>query len=218
MTKSVRQLKKEEKTRQLYKEMSSFSINGAVIGLDEVGRGCVAGPLCIGAVVLPSSPQIVGLDDSKKISAKNRELLAKEIKTTAIAYSTVFVSNQVIDNEGMAFALRLAFSNALRACEKKLKEETGQCASVVLIDGNRLEIDNREINILQGDTKVACISAASIIAKVTRDAYMVDQSQNYPNYSFEKHKGYGTAQHLEAIKEFGICDLHRRSFLSKYIS
>ena len=182
---------------------------GAIVGLDEVGRGPLAGPLTCAAVILPDEPQIIGLDDSKKISPKRREELALKILDTALAVGIALVQPDESDACGMAASLRVCMTRALEGC--------GIQPDCVLLDGNPLHIHPKEINLVKGDAKVACISAASIVAKVTRDKIMEGFAAEYPAYGFESNKGYGSAAHIAAIKEHGPCPIHRMSFLGKIL-
>lgn len=189
--------------------MREIGGTGAVAGLDEVGRGPLAGPLTCAAVVLPDEPQIIGLDDSKKISPSRREELAVKILDIAAAVGIAHVQPNEIDACGMAASLRVCMRRALAA--------TGIEPDCVLLDGNPLHIHPKEINIVKGDAKAACISAASIVAKVTRDKIMEGMAEEYPGYGFESNKGYGSAAHIAAIKELGPCPIHRMSFLGKIL-
>lgn len=182
---------------------------GVVVGLDEVGRGPLAGPLTCAAVVLPDEPQIIGLDDSKKISPKRRIELAQQVKEYALACGIAHVEPAELDANGMAASLRTCMKRALEAC--------GMEPDCVLLDGNPLHIHPKEINIVKGDGKTACIAAASIIAKVTRDAMMEEYAAQYPQYGFESNKGYGSAAHIAAIKKHGPCPIHRMSFLGNIL-
>ena len=190
--------------------MEELSGAGVAVGLDEVGRGPLAGPLTCAAVVLPHEPQIIGLDDSKKISPKRREQLAVQILDTALAVGIAHIQPDEIDACGMAASLKVCMSRALK--------DSGADPDVVLLDGNPLHFHPKELNIVKGDAKVACISAASIVAKVTRDKIMEAMAQEYPHYGFESNKGYGSAAHIAAIKEFGPCPIHRMSFLTKILA
>lgn len=189
--------------------MEEIGGSGVVVGLDEVGRGPLAGPLTCAAVVLPNEPQIVGLDDSKKISPKRREELAVKILDTATAVGIAHIQPEEIDACGMAASLRLCMMRALEACAME--------PDCVLLDGNPLHIHPKEINIVKGDAKAACISAASIVAKVCRDKIMEGMAAEYPGYGFESNKGYGSAAHIAALRELGPCPIHRRSFLTKIL-
>ena len=210
VTKAEREELRRLKTLELYRYMNELSAGGVAAGLDEVGRGPLAGPLTVAAVVLPPEPQIVGLDDSKKISPKRREELALQIMDTALAFGIAHIEPAEIDACGMAASLRVCMLRALKACELE--------PDCVLIDGNPLNIHPREHSVVKGDGKVACIAAASILAKVTRDHIMEAYALRYPAYGFESNKGYGSAAHIAAIREHGPCPLHRMSFLSKILA
>lgn len=210
VTKAEREELRRLKTLELYRYMDELSAGGVAAGLDEVGRGPLAGPLTVAAVVLPPEPQIVGLDDSKKISPKRREELALQIMDTALAFGIAHIEPAEIDACGMAASLRVCMLRALKACELE--------PDCVLIDGNPLNIHPREHSVVKGDGKVACIAAASILAKVTRDHIMEAYALRYPAYGFESNKGYGSAAHIAAIREHGPCPLHRTSFLGKILA
>lgn len=182
-----------------------------VIGLDEVGRGAVAGPLAVGAVVLPADPHISLLNDSKQLSAAQRESVASEIRNIARAWTVFYVEAEDIDRYGMSSCLRKAFSGALSAIEA-----TGITPDCVLIDGNPLGLDEREVNVIKGDATSAAIAAASIVAKVARDGLMCDYAQEYPGYGFDSHKGYGSEGHIQAICNLGLTPIHRESFCRSF--
>ena len=184
--------------------------SGIVVGVDEVGRGPLAGPLTGAAGVLPPQPGIVGLDDSKKLSPKRREELALQIMDQASAFGVAHIEPAEIDACGMAASLRVCMTRALRAC--------GVEPDCVLLDGNPMNIHPREKNIVKGDGKAACIAAASILAKVTRDRIMEAYDAQYPQYGFASNKGYGSAAHIAALREHGPCPLHRMSFLGKILA
>lgn len=181
------------------------------IGLDEVGRGPLAGPLTIGAVVLDLAHPIEGLNDSKQLSEARREELAAIIKDEAIAWDIVHVEPEFIDLNGMSASLRHAFTSAITHIEAK-----GIKIGLVLLDGNPMHLDDRELNIIKGDAKCPSIAAASIIAKVERDNLMKEEALRFPQYGFDIHKGYGTKVHRDAIREHGLCEIHRRSFCSEF--
>lgn len=185
---------------------------GVIVGLDEVGRGPVAGPLAVGAVVLPDEPIIQGLNDSKQLSPEQREAIATEITSSAIAWAVELVEPSFIDANGMSAALKKGFSGALAQIE-----DAGVHADLVLVDGNPLHMDPREKNVVKGDAKCASIAAASIVAKVIRDALMCDLGRMYLGYDFEGNKGYGSPQHIEAIKKLGLSPVHRRSFCRSFM-
>ena len=182
-----------------------FSI---VCGVDEAGRGPLAGPVCAAAVILPEGIEIEGLNDSKKLTEKKREKLFDIIKEKAVAYAIAFADEKEIDEINILQATFLAMKRAFDALEVK--------ADYALVDGNRMpKLDSDGETIVSGDALSPSIAAASILAKVTRDRLMVEYDKKYPQYQFAKHKGYGTKVHTEAIKEHGPCDIHRLTFLTK---
>ena len=177
-------------------------------GVDEAGRGPLAGPVCAAAVILPRGLVIEGLNDSKKLSGKRREALYDEITARALAYGIAFASVEEIEEKNILGATFLAMNRAI--------EQLSIRPALALIDGNRskgIAVDARCV--IGGDGKCADIAAASILAKVTRDRYMLKLSEEYPQYGFEKHKGYGTAEHYAAIRAYGPSPIHRMSFLRK---
>ena len=181
---------------------------GLVCGVDEAGRGPLAGPVFAAAVILPEHVELAGLNDSKKLSEKRREALFEEITACALAYAVASASEQEIDTVNILNATYLAMNRAISALHP--------AAHFALIDGNRsagISIENRCI--VRGDGKYACIAAASILAKVSRDRYMRELAAQYPQYAFEQHKGYGTALHYARIREFGPSPVHRKTFLRK---
>ena len=179
-----------------------------IAGVDEVGRGPLAGPVCAAAVILPKGLIIEGVDDSKKLSEKKREKLYDEIIEKALSYSVVFVDPEKIDEINIRQATHLAMQKAVDGLDIK--------PDFLLVDGNdKIPFSGVECDyIIKGDLKFECIAAASIVAKVTRDRYMVEMDEKYPQYGFAKHKGYGTKLHMEAIREYGLTPLHRRSFIT----
>ena len=180
-----------------------------VCGVDEAGRGPLAGPVCAAAVILPEHVEIPGLDDSKKLSDKRRRELFPLIKENAIAYGIAFSDHREIDEINILQASLLAMERAIRMLDP--------VPEVVLIDGNRAkDFGIPAETVVHGDSLSASIAAASILAKVTRDDYMVRMAEEYPQYGFEVHKGYGTKVHYAALEEFGPCPIHRNTFLKKY--
>ena len=182
-----------------------------VCGVDEAGRGPLAGPVCAAAVILPTDTVIEGLNDSKKISEKKRELLYDVICEKAIAYSIAFGTLEEIETLNILEATFLAMNRSINGLEIK--------PDYALIDGNRAP---KGINIpcetvVKGDAKSASIAAASILAKVTRDRLLMEYDTQYPEYNFKKHKGYGTKEHTELILKHGPCPIHRLSFLKKLL-
>lgn len=185
-----------------------------VVGLDEVGRGPLAGPVVIGAVVLDPSFYILGLNDSKKLSPKKREELAAIIRSHA---KSVFLEQNTahqIDEKGIGKAVRDAFYGAVQRVEDRFGAKK---IVRVCIDGLPLHIHPRECAFVKGDSKIASIAAASIVAKVARDNYMKELAATYPAYGFEKNKGYGSAEHIAAIKAVGLSDVHRKTFCSHFL-
>lgn len=181
-----------------------------ICGVDEVGRGPLAGPVVCAAVIMPLEELIDGVDDSKKLSAKKREILSVKIRENAIAYGICRVEPEIIDKINILEATRLCMKNAIESL--KIKPD------FVLTDGNMtLDISIPQMSIIKGDALSYSIGAASIVAKVYRDAVMDEYAKLYPEYGFEKNKGYGTAEHIEGIKRAGICPVHRRSFTKKWI-
>ena len=186
-----------------------------IVGVDEVGRGPLAGPVVCAAVVMPlqESELIIGVDDSKKLSAKKREELAELIKNKAIAYTMVEINEKIIDEINILEATRLGMKQAIES----LKLPNGEAIEIVLTDGNMtLDISLPQHSVVHGDALSYSIGAASIIAKVHRDAMMDKFAEQYPYYGFEKNKGYGTAAHIQGIKEHGLCPIHRRTFTKKF--
>lgn len=179
-----------------------------IAGVDEVGRGPLAGPVCAAAVILPKGMVIDGVNDSKKLSEKKREKLYEEITKNAVAYSVAFVEPSVIDE----INIRMATHRAMQKAVSDLKIK----ADFLLVDGNdRIAFDGIESEyVVKGDAKFECIAAASIVAKVTRDRYMVEMDSVYPHYGFAKNKGYGTKEHMLGIREYGITDIHRKTFIT----
>ncbi len=187
--------------------------NGAkiIVGVDEVGRGPLAGPVVCAAVVmdLHSENLIVGVDDSKKLSQKKREELALKIKEQALFYKIVEISEKEIDEMNILQATRLGMKKAI--------ESLGVTPDAVLTDGNMvLDIAYPQKSVVHGDALSYSIGAASIIAKVYRDKLMEEYAKVYPDYAFEKNKGYGTAEHIQGIKEKGICPIHRKTFTKNF--
>lgn len=178
-----------------------------VCGVDEAGRGPLAGPVCAAAVILPADLEIEGLNDSKKLSEKKREALFDVIKEKAIAYSIAFADVNEIEEHNILNATFIAMNRAIDNLPIK--------ADFALIDGNRvpkgIKVDCETV--VKGDAKSASIAAASILAKVTRDRLLLEYDEKYPEYNFAKHKGYGTKEHTDAIKKHGPCEIHRPSFL-----
>ena len=181
-----------------------------VAGIDEVGRGCLSGPLVASAVVLPIKCRLK-LYDSKKISHSKRQQLSSDIYDVALAVGLGWVSNVKIDEFGLAWALREAYELALVDLEMPIHQ--------IILDGSCNYLEDYKIcqTIVAADSKVACVAAASIVAKVARDQYMSDLSDKYPNYGYQTNSGYGTALHRQAIRDFGLTDMHRKTFCKNII-
>lgn len=190
-------------------EKSFFEKGVRVIcGVDEAGRGPLAGPVCAAAVILPAGLVIDGLNDSKKLSDKRRRELFPIIKASAIAYGIAFATEAEIDELNILQATFLAMERAMK--------QLSVTPDVALIDGNRAkDFGIPAETVVHGDSLSASIAAASILAKVTRDDYMLEMAQQYPQYGFDVHKGYGTRAHCEAILANGPCPIHRTTFLKK---
>lgn len=180
-----------------------------ICGVDEAGRGPLAGPVCAAAVILPFNVELPGLNDSKKLTDKRRRELMPLIKEKAIAYGIAFADHNEIDEINILQATYLAMERALEMLSVK--------PQLALIDGNRAKDFGLPVQtVVHGDSLSASIAAASVLAKVTRDDYMLEMAKEYPQYAFDIHKGYGTKAHYAALTEFGACPIHRQSFLKKF--
>lgn len=180
----------------------------AVCGVDEAGRGPLAGPVCAAAVILPPDIIIEGVNDSKKLSEKKREALFDVIKEKSVSYSIAFATVDEIEKFNILNATMLAMKRAVEGLDIR--------ADYAMIDGNRLpDLDIPAEYIIKGDAKSMSVACASILAKVSRDRLCYQYAEEYPQYGFDKHKGYGTKQHREAIIKYGPCPYHRMSFLKK---
>jgi len=185
-----------------------------IAGVDEVGRGPLAGPVVAATLVLPNDFSVLGINDSKKLTEKKREELYDVIMEQSLACGIGIVDNFVIDEINILEATKRAMSLAVREAGQKLMKNRGARIEHILIDAITLkDIEIPQTNIIKGDEKSVSIAAASIIAKVTRDRMMDDFHEKYPYYLFKKNKGYGTKAHYQGISEHGICEIHRRSFL-----
>lgn len=180
-----------------------------VCGVDEAGRGPLAGPVCAAAVILPAHIDIPGLNDSKKLTDKKRRELFPIIKENAVAYGIAFADEKEIDKINILQATFLAMERAIAQLNIK--------PDVALVDGNQSKDFGLPVEtVVHGDSLSASIAAASVLAKVTRDDYMLQMAVHYPQYAFDVHKGYGTNTHYAALREFGPCPIHRQSFLKKF--
>ena len=205
----AKELAERERVNDMYELMHELGGDGVVVGVDEVGRGSVAGPLTVCAVCLPMEPRVWGINDSKKLTEKKRDALFDEIKEKALAYRIVFVGPDIIDRDNIL--------NATMGGMKQAVEELDIVPNLVLVDGNRtpagLLVPAQPV--VKGDATSASIGAASVLAKVSRDRYMLELDRQYPQYQLAKHKGYPTKLHYELIAQYGIQPFYRRSFLKK---
>ena len=199
--------------RQLYGEGYRY-----IAGVDEVGRGPLAGPVVAAAVVLPEDFDVIGVDDSKKLSEKKREQLYEVILEKALAVGIGSRDNQVIDEINIFEATKLAMAQAIENAEIMLRERFGADIDYVIFDAMKIDaVEKPQMSLIKGDAKSVSIAAASIIAKVTRDRQMAEWSKTYPDYAFEKNKGYGTKAHYEGLTRCGMTPIHRKSFLKNFI-
>lgn len=210
MTKAER-LEAEIKRTELMKEFDrEYKIYGTICGIDEAGRGPLCGPVVAAAVILPDEYNILYINDSKKLSETKREEVYKEIDKYAVAYGVGIVSPERIDE----INILQATYEAMRTAIHKLSVTP----DILLNDAVTIPmVDIKQVPIIKGDAKSQSIAAASIVAKVTRDHLMEEYDKLYPEYGFAKHKGYGTAAHIRAIKEYGPCPIHRRTFIKNFI-
>lgn len=206
---------KEELRLKELKEMEEKCYQrgfSSICGIDEAGRGPLAGPVVVASVIMPRDSMIEGVNDSKKVSEKKRELLYEKITEEAISWSVAIIDEKEIDEVNILNATKEGVTKCVQSLEKK--------PDLILIDA-LTHIDTCGIPyepIIKGDAKCYAIAAASIIAKVTRDRIMRQWEEVYPEYGFAGHKGYGTAKHIAAIKEYGLCPIHRRSFVKNFIA
>ena len=205
--------KEEERLKELKKDEEKLHSNGVklIAGIDEAGRGPLAGPVVVGIAIMPENSMIEGVNDSKKVSEKKREKLYDLITQEAMAWNVGIADQNEIDEINILNATKLALTRAIDGL--KIKPD------LILVDAltniNTLGIPYKSI--IKGDAKEYSIAAASILAKVTRDRMMREYDEIYPQYGFSGHKGYGTAKHIAAIKEYGPCILHRKSFIKNFI-
>ena len=210
MTKAER-LEAEIKRTELMKEFDrEYKIYGTICGIDEAGRGPLCGPVVAAAVILPDEYNILYINDSKKLSETKREEVYKEIDKYAVAYGVGIVSPERIDEINILQATYEAMRTAIHKLSVK--------PDILLNDAVTIPmVDIKQVPIIKGDAKSQSIAAASIVAKVTSDHLMEEYDKLYPEYGFAKHKGYGTAAHIKAIKEYGPCPIHRRTFIKNFI-
>lgn len=212
MTKEERQKKLEDRLAEMKAFEDPYYESGAryIAGVDEVGRGPLAGPVVTACVVLPRDFSVLGVDDSKKLSEKKREQLFDEILENAICYGIGIEDNRVIDEINILQATKRAMTKAVKEADEKI----GGKIDHVLFDAMKIDaVEKPQTSVIKGDAKSISIAAASIVAKVTRDRMMVEYAKEYPYYAFESNKGYGTKAHYEGIEEHGITPIHRLTFL-----
>ena len=210
MTKEQKLQAEIQRTKSMQKYENEYAAYANICGVDEAGRGPLCGPVVAGAVILPKNCDILYLNDSKKLSEKMRDTLYEEISKRAIAWGVGIVSPERIDE-----------INILQATYEAMRIAIGNLSvtpDILLNDAVTIpDIDIMQVPIIKGDAKSQTIAAASIMAKVTRDRIMAQYDELYPEYGFAKHKGYGTKAHIEAIKEYGPCPIHRRTFIKKIV-
>ena len=219
MTKQEREqvLREKLQTMQVYERDLRAAGKRCIAGVDEVGRGPLAGPVVAACVVLPEDFDVLGVDDSKKLSEKKREQLYDAILSEALAYGIGMQDNASIDGINILEATKEAMRCAIIEAEQRLREKTGCGIDHILIDALTLrEIAIPQTGIIKGDSASLSIAAASILAKVTRDRMMVEYDSIYPGYAFAKNKGYGTKAHYEGLQAQGMTPIHRRSFLKNF--
>lgn len=202
---TARQEKMKETERRLNSEGYRF-----IAGVDEAGRGPLAGPVYAAAVILPEDVRLDGINDSKKLSPKKREELFEEITKKAISYAVFSVDEKKIDEINILRATHMAMNGAVSTLLQK--------PDFVIIDGNSISgMDIPHETLIKGDAKSISVAAASILAKVSRDRYITKMAEAYPEYGFEKHKGYGTKEHIDAILKYGASPIHRKTFLKNIL-
>lgn len=205
-----KELERLTKLKEIEKDLHSKGFK-YICGIDEAGRGPLAGPVVIASAIMPEDSMIEGVNDSKKVSEKKRELLYDKIIEEAISWSVSIIDEKEIDKVNILNATKEGLTNTIKSLDTK--------PNLIIVDALE-HIDTCGIpyeSIIKGDAKCYSISAASIIAKVTRDRIMRQWDEVYPQYGFAKHKGYGTKAHIEAIKEYGLCPIHRRSFTKNFV-
>ena len=215
-----KELERLKEIKKIENDLYSQGIT-SIAGIDEAGRGPLAGPVVVACVVMPKDSMIEGVNDSKKVAEKKREKLYEEIINEAVAYGVGIISQEEIDRINILNATKEGLTTAIKEMERDLREKQREFEKpeIILVDA-LTKIDTDHIpyrSIIKGDAKSYSIAAASIIAKVTRDRIMRQWDEVYPMYGFAKHKGYGTTAHIATIKEYGLCPLHRRSFVKNIV-
>lgn len=215
-----KELERLKEIKKIENELYQKGIQ-SIAGIDEAGRGPLAGPVVVACVIMPKDSMIEGVNDSKKISEKKREKLYEQIIEEAVAYGVGIISQEEIDRINILNATKEGLTLAIKEMENDLKDKNWNIEKpdIILVDA-LTKIDTDHIpykSIIKGDAKSYSIAASSIIAKVTRDRIMRQWDEVYPVYGFAKHKGYGTANHINAIKKYGLCPLHRHSFVKNIV-
>lgn len=217
-----------KKEREAYLQQKLFEMKtfdqeatenaGFIAGVDEVGRGPLAGPVVAAAVVLPPDFDVPGIDDSKKMTEKRRESMLPVIKEKALAYGIGMVNHKRIDEINILEATKEAMIQAVENASAMLREKQGVEIQHVLFDAMQIPaVELPQTSVIKGDAKSLSIAAASVLAKVTRDRMMVELAEEYPDYAFEKNKGYGTKAHYEGLEKVGPCEIHRMTFLKNFL-
>ena len=203
-------VKKEKELidKLLFEKQEQAKGHFLIAGVDEVGRGPLAGPVCVAAVMMPLDDIIEGIDDSKKVSEKKREMLYKKIKEKAISYHIQEISQTEIDQINILEAVKKCMTQAVLGLKVK--------PDITIVDGVNTHLEINAHYVVKGDSLSYTVGCASILAKVYRDNLMKEYAKKYSEYGFEKHKGYGTKAHIEKIKEIGPCILHRRTFIKNF--
>lgn len=217
-----------KKEREAYLQQKLFEMKtfdqeatenaGFIAGVDEVGRGPLAGPVVAAAVVLPPDFDVPGIDDSKKMTEKRRESMLPVIMEKALAYGIGMVDHKRIDEINILEATKEAMIQAVENASAMLREKQGVEIQHVLFDAMQIPaVELPQTSVIKGDAKSLSIAAASVLAKVTRDRMMVELAEEYPDYAFEKNKGYGTKAHYEGLEKVGSCEIHRMTFLKNFL-
>ena len=208
-------LKKERMRLEKMSEFENKFSEYIIAGIDEAGRGPLAGPVVAACVVLDKDKEILFINDSKKLSEKKRDLLYDEIIDKAFAFGVGVVNEKVIDEINILEATHIAMKEAYENANKMYQKKYNKNISMLFVDALKIKnVEVKQVSIIHGDALSISIAAASIVAKVTRDRMMIEYDKIYKEYGFMKHKGYGTKQHIEMLKKIGPCEIHRRSFLS----
>lgn len=220
MTKEEKKIYLENRLVEMQEYENNLKAKGYkfIVGVDEVGRGPLAGPVVTAAVVMPDGFDILGVDDSKKLTEKKREELYDVILEKAVCYGIGIRDNDVIDQVNILEATKLAMADAIASADEMLRERCGKTIDFVLFDAMKIDaVEKPQMSLIKGDSKSLSIAAASIVAKVTRDRMMVDYHGEYPWYGFDSNKGYGTKAHYEGLKAHGLTPIHRKSFLKNFL-